>query len=751
MRYKITLQGRVQGVGFRPFVYRKALELGINGSVSNNEEGVLIFASATPEKVEAFYEALVTNPPAISRVRSYRMEQVPGTVQAGFRIVPSSASGRLNLQLTPDFALCPDCETDLQDPENRRYGYPIISCTNCGPRWALTRQFPFEREHTSMIDFPMCPVCMAEYTDPLDRRFHSQTNSCPECGISYWISETDGQRLDLSGNDCFGRLAEWLETGKILAIKNTSGYLLVCDARKSHVVAELRRRKKRPAKPFALLFPSIELLENELEVPHAAREALISAERPIVLLSAKDYSGSVAKQQVAPDLEQLGVMLPYSGILSLLARAFPHPVVATSGNLHGAPICSTREDAEENLKEVADYFLHHNLDILNAQDDSVLRFGPEDPFPILIRRSRGYAPNFGTPAEKGSGSGLLALGADLKSSIGFIPNDFIYLSQYLGNLENYDVYTRFTRSVDQFLHLFDIPPTAVLTDAHPAYQSVRFGIEWAGEKGIPRIPIQHHRAHFAAVLGEHKLWASDETILGVIWDGVGYGDDGNIWGGEFFTYGTGNMERVGHLEEFPWLAGDKMSREPRLSLFALSGSDSDRIRKKFRKDPWEVYQNLRSNTSLRTSSMGRLFDAVASLLDLCDINSYEGEAAMYLEALAGSSTADPRPLIHLDREGNIPSRGLLEAIENALDQGRTPAETATDFLFTLAGLILEKADREGCRHIAFSGGVFQNALLVSMIRQLNAGKNELYFHQELSPNDENIAYGQLMYYLYCNP
>lgn len=757
MQYKITLQGRVQGVGFRPFVYRKALEFGIDGSVSNNEEGVLILASAPIPAIEAFYRQLITDAPAISKIQSHRIEEIKGAVPSGFSIVPSKASGPLNLQLTPDFALCPDCREDLHRPEDRRYGYPFISCTNCGPRWSLTRSFPFEREHTSMEGFSMCPACLAEYRDPLDRRFHSQTNSCPECGITYWLEDPHGNRIDRNGKACFTTMAEWLEAGKILAVKNTSGYLLVCDARNAKAVKTLRTRKKRPAKPFALMYPNMRALEETIRVPPAAREALQSPERPIVLLMAGDAPEKIAFGEIAPGLDQAGVMLPYSGLLSMLAEAFPHPVVATSGNLHGAPICSSREEATENLRGVADYFLHHDLNILNAQDDSVLRFGDNPASsggteaPILIRRARGYAPNFSRPAGKGAGSKLLALGADLKSSIALIPNDFLYISQYLGNLANYDVYQRFTRNVGAFCELFHTLPAAVLTDAHPGYQSVRFGREWARSQGLPHYSIQHHKAHFAALLGEHNLWDCPEPVLGVVWDGTGYGDDGTIWGGEFFSYASGHMQRVGQLEAFPWLAGDKMAEEPRLSLLSLTGTTSGRAREKFSPAEWQVYQSLRKKNRLKTSSMGRLFDAAASLLGLCDRNSYEGEAAMYLEALARkTSIAARHPLLPPDGTADIPAAGLLAAMEKALEAGKPHADLAADFLFTLAGCILARAEAGGYPHIGFSGGVFQNSLLVSMIQHLNAGERQLYFHRELSPNDENIAFGQLMYYLYCN-
>ncbi len=748
--FKITLQGRVQGVGFRPFVYREALRLGIRGTVSNNEEGVLIRASGPAETVQAFYRNLVENPPAIARVVNHAIIPLPPEAPKNFRIIPSESSSRLNLQLTPDFALCDSCSSEIIDPGNRRYGYPFTSCVNCGPRWSITDAFPFEREHTRMEAFPMCPDCRKEYADPADRRFHSQTNSCPECGIRYWLSDTGGEPLDYSGEAVFRHLAAELEQGKIVAVKNSTGYLLCCDARQESAVQELRRRKKRPGKPFAVLYPSLGLLQNDLDVFPEAIQALLSPERPIVLLPSGGYRGQASLEAIAPGLNQLGVMLPYTGVLALLARAFPHPVIATSGNLHGSPICHTEADALQKLDAVADLFFHHNLAISQSQDDSVIRFTQPNASRIVLRRSRGLAPNFGQPAARGAQTRLLALGAHLKSSVAFVPNDFLYISQYLGNLDHYEVYERFTQMASGFTKLFDAPAAAVLVDAHPAYQSTLYGQALAKKAGIGCHPIQHHKAHFAAVLGENSLLESAKPILGVIWDGTGYGDDRQVWGGEFFGFSNGLMTREGHLDYFDWLAGDKMALEPRLSLLSLAEPDWEEVRGKFSGEEWQVYQNLKVAGRLKTSSVGRLFDAVASLLGLCDRNTFEGEAAMKLEAQCRTTDEGHHECYaSLDHSGNIPARDLLARIRADAAKGVAIPHIIRNFMYTLACLVFEKADAGTYRSIAFSGGVFQNACLVGMLRETGGTAYNLYFHRELSPNDENIAYGQLMYHLYC--
>ena len=741
----------MQGVGFRPFVYREALRFGIRGSVSNNEEGVIIYASGAQEALHAFYRSLVEQPPAIARVVHHTLTPLPPHDYASFQIVPSAAGNRLNLQLTPDFALCEACAAELSEPNNPRYGYPFISCVNCGPRWSLTETFPFEREHTSMQAFPMCPSCLDEYTDPANRRFHSQTNSCPECGIRYWLSDASGKPLDYAGGEVFRHMAALLESGKILAVKNSAGYLLCCDARQQDAVQRLRRRKRRPGKPFAVLYPSLELLRAHLDVSPEAAQALLSSERPIVLLPSGRYTGNARLEAIAPGLDQLGVMLPYSGILALLARAFPHPLIATSGNLHGSPICYTEPDALEKLGTVADTFFHHTLNIVHSQDDSVVRFGRLSGARIVLRRSRGLAPNYGQPAKRGAGSRLLALGAHLKSSIAFIPNDFLYISQYLGNLDHFDVFQRFTQTTEAFTRLFDAPPATVLVDGHPGYQSTLHGRALAQAAGVPCVGIQHHKAHFASVLGENGLLECSEPVLGVVWDGTGYGDDGHIWGGEFFAFRNGQMTREAHLEYFDWLAGDKMALEPRLSLLSLAGSDWEEVRGKFSPQEWRVYQALKAAGRLKTSSVGRLFDAVASLLGLCDRNTFEGEAAMLLEAHCGSGKDSPRKsYARLTPSGHLPTYALLSQIRTEFAKGVAVPDIIRNFMFTLAQLVFEKARAGGFTKIAFSGGVFQNACLSDMLHETGAGNFELYFHRELSPNDENIAYGQLMYYLYCH-
>ena len=746
--YKVVITGQVQGIGFRPFVYVLAEKLNLTGTVSNNEEGVIIYLTGREPDIKTFVSLLIKEPPKLARINSHKAEEIEFQDYESFEIIPSQKGSKLNLQLTPDFAICEDCAHEITDPDNRRYYYPFTTCVNCGPRWAITNTFPFERDHTSIVEFAMCEDCMSEYTDPLNRRFHSQTNSCSSCGIDVQITDNQGVIHKHSPADVFDEIAKLLHEGHIIALKNTSGYLLCCDATDNQVVQKLRDKKNRPSKPFAILYPNMEFLQNELKLTGKQMEALTSVERPIVIVPKTGYTGNLALAELVPNLNQLGIMMPYTGILQLLAEAITVPIVATSGNLHGSPIISDNEESYKTLKDVADYFVHHNLSISNPQDDSVVKFSARYGQEVLFRRSRGYAPNYFGKEYSGDLK-ILAMGGHLKSTIGYVPNDYVYVSQYLGNLDHYDVYQRFDKTVSKFIEIFEQEPDTILVDAHPAYHSTQLGIELGKKLNTEVIKIQHHKAHFAAVLGEHDLFDSQDPILGVIWDGTGYGDDGQIWGGEFLSYHDKHMERIAHFEYFDWLAGDKMAKEPRLSLYALlEGHIPPEFAGKFTNQELAIYESIKKKNTLKTSSIGRLFDAVASMLDICDHNTYEGEAAIRLEnCIRSYDLATCTSYITNFESDVIPTRSLLENLYADLKKGTAREALITNFLYTLATLVLQIARRKGMKAIAFSGGVFQNTVLIDMLLELAKNEYELYFNRNLSPNDENISFGQLMYYL----
>ena len=746
--FKISISGRVQGVGFRPFVHALATDACLTGTVSNNEEGVLIIITGPEQVIQEFYIHLISFPPPVSRIKSSNIQEIARLSFEDFQIIPSKKGGHLNLPLTPDFAICEDCRNDIQNADNKRYGYPFTTCVNCGPRWAITRIFPFERSHTSIDDFPMCSDCKEEYGNAKNRRFHSQTNTCPECGIQLYVTDNSGVEIPLIKEGLFEMIVRFLKDGKIIGIKNTSGFLLCCNAQDKEVVKRLRVRKNRPRKPFAVLFPSKEQLANELRLNNNQWESLESTERPINIVSLRDYNGNIAMDQVAPGLNQIGVMLAYSGILQLLSNRLKFPIIATSGNIHGSPIISGNKDALEKLKGVADYCVLHNLSILHPQDDSVVKFSSKHNQEVIFRRSRGYAPNY-IKASLNSNQKILALGAHLKSSIAFYPNEFLYISPYLGNLDNYDVYERFTRTADSFINIFEQKPNVIIVDSHPAYQSTLFGTEMAEKHDLSLIKIQHHKAHFASVLSENDLFDQSAKVLGVVWDGTGYGEDGQIWGGEFFEYRTKKMERISHFEYFDWLAGDKMAKEPRLALFALADDALlSSIAKKFTENELNIYKSLKKNSTLKTSSVGRLFDAVASLLNICDINTYEGEAAILMENLVLDYDLKSCKSYLSPNEGSICPKGIINNIYLDIELGEPREGIITNFLFTLANLVIGMAKNNGFEHIALSGGVFQNTTLVDMLCEMVPSKINLYFHKELSPNDENISFGQIMYYVH---
>ncbi len=746
--YKIAISGQVQGVGFRPYVYVLAHRYNLLGIVSNNEEGVFIKVNGSPNAIRTFYREIIDTPPVVSKINQHELTEIDFEAFKDFQIIPSEKSGRLNLQLTPDFAICEDCAREISDKNNRRYNYPFTTCVNCGPRWAITKTFPFERAHTSISEFTMCKECEDEYTDPLDRRFHSQTNSCSTCGISLKLIDAKGGHLEFSPANVFKKLATLLEEDNIVALKNTGGYLLCCDATNAEVVKKLRQKKNRPTKPFAILYPNLEILKNELEVNRQVATELSSSERPIVIISKADYNGNLALDELAPGLNQLGIMLPYTGILELLSRELKMPIVATSGNRHGSPIISSEKVANNELSKIADYLLHHDLEISHPQDDSVVKYSFKTGHRVVFRWSRGYAPNsFGTysTSEK-----IMAMGAHLKSAIAFLPNDYLYISQYLGNLDNFDVFQRFSEVDSKFRTLFEVKPEVILVDSHPSYQSALYGKELGVELGAKVVSIQHHKAHMAAVLGEHELFDDSNRVLGVVWDGTGYGDDGQIWGGEFFIFEKDKIDRIGHFEYFDWLAADKMSKEPRLSNFSLSHPNGqDSFTKIFSLEEYGIYQTIKLNNKLKTSSVGRLFDAVASLLNICHFNTYEGEAAILLENLVeGYDLSNCKIYCSINENGQIPTYELFQELRSDKENGETNKNIITNFLFTLASLIIQMADRMETKEIALSGGVFQNTTLVDMLKEIAKEEYTLYFNRNLSPNDENISFGQIMYYLH---
>ena len=747
--YKIQLGGQVQGVGFRPFVYNLAQRLGLNGTVCNDENGVLIHANGTKDELVQFLGDILEKAPDAAIIQSHTMEPTERRQFDGFHILPPQKTGRLSVPLTADFAICSACKNEVLDPNNRRFGYAFTTCTQCGPRYAITKTFPFERENTGMDAFTMCSDCNEEYVNAADRRFHSQTNSCATCGITLTLEDFEGKPVVQSnGNTKIQQITECLKAGAIVALKNTNGFLLVVDATNDAAVERLRVRKQRPDKPFALLYKDLEAVAADFEVSGEETDMLSSPMAPIVLLSPKEHVKTSLSEKVAPNLNRYGVMLPSSALLLLLSSTMRIPLVATSGNLHGSPILSNEKEARQKLAPVADYMVHHDLQIVFPQDDSVCHF--IDGQRILLRRSRGLAPNFMDYRPK-TKERVLAMGAHLKSTLAFTPNGHTYVSPYFGNLDSYEVLQRYTETLQLYTQLFEVLPEVILVDKHPSYQSTILGKELADKWKIPVVDIQHHKAHFASILAEHDRFESQKPILGVIWDGTGLGDDGMIWGGEFFTYRNHDMQRVAHFEYFHSLAGDKMAKEPRLSLFGLI-EEPALFAEKFTANELRIYHRLKLNGTLKTSSVGRLFDAVASLLGVLHVSSYEGEAAMLLEDLAWQYDGDVFiDLLDGQRFQNIPTHEIIGGLSELKQQGEDHSKLAASFIHTLAKVIVRKAEALHINTVACSGGVFQNRFLVDQLMKLcKANTIELLWHNALCSNDENIALGQLAYYQHIN-
>lgn len=735
--WELHITGRVQGVGFRPHVYRLARTLGLRGVVRNGNDGVRVVFNAHEVLAAEFRNRLLSSPPPLAVITEHSLTAVAGQRFDGFKIGESKARAKPDLLISPDFAICPDCRHEVDRYTDRRFGYAFTTCTNCGPRYSISTALPYDRERTTMTAFGMCPTCAAEYNDPENRRHFSQTNSCPDCGITLSLTNKEGARARVQG---MLEIARRLKAGNIVAVKGVAGYLLLADANNAKTIDRLRFVKERRDKPLAILYPNADAVVGTYFPGARVMAELTSTAAPIVLVKTTDkVRARLATEKLAPFLNRLGVMLPNSPLLHLIAKEFDGPLVATSANVAGEPILS--EGQEEVVAGLADYVVQHNLPIAQAQDDSLVAFTEVAKQRIVLRRGRGLAPALNPPAAQPPGADLLACGADLKGGIGLRANNRFYLSPFLGDLGGYSTQRRFRATLDHLSGITNAEPVRVLTDLHPGYFSTGLGEQITEEKNLEISPIQHHEAHFAAILGEHDLLDAPEAVLGVIWDGTGLGTDGNIWGGEFFRFEDRRIKRVGHLPYFPNVGGDKMAYEPRYAALAWAGDVGrvrDRLEASFGTLPLNNLLHLRPRQKLLTSSVGRLFDAVTFLLGLAETQSYEGMAAVQLEQLARTALRKnpalaPYTFAYL-REELIADLGV-----------RPTAEIAARFHCTLVDWVRQTAANQKTTRLTFSGGVFQNTLLVDLLIERLHG-HQLYFHQQLPPNDENIAYGQLIHH-----
>lgn len=755
-RAHIIIHGAVQGVGFRPFVYRLASELHLQGWVMNSSEGVLIEVESDRSVLETFLLRLESEKPARSFIQSLEFSYLDPVGFDGFEIRSSTADGARNTLVLPDIATCPDCLADILDPANRRYRYPFTNCTNCGPRFTIIESLPYDRGGTSMKHFDMCPDCRREYEDPLDRRFHAQPTACNACGPRLELWNSAGRVL-ADGDNALLQAAAALREGKIAAIKGLGGFHLTVDAYNQEAVERLRRRKRREEKPLALMCPSLDAVRSHCEVSRLEARLLLSPESPIVLLRRAKRSipqlDSIA-DAVAPRNPYFGIMLPYTPLHHLLLRELNSPVVATSGNISDEPICIDEREAITRLHDIADLFLVHNRPIVRHMDDSIVRVMMDRE--LVLRRARGYAPlpvSLARPSRT-----ILAVGGHLKSSIALAIQGNVFISQHIGDLETPQATEAFRRVISSFQELYGVEPEAVVADKHPDYYSSHF----ARSCGKPLITVQHHYAHIAACMAENQL---DGPVLGISWDGTGYGLDGTIWGGEFLVTGNASFRRAATFRSFMLPGGASAIKEPRRTalgvLYEIFGEalfeqdDLAPLRSFSGAELVVLAQMLRKSVNApRTSSAGRLFDAVASIAGLRQRVGFEGQAAMDLEfAVDEGETGDGYPFtLDTRAKGSEASdmilvdwAPLIVALLGDLKSGIPVGTVSARFHRTLAEIIVSVAHRVALQRVALSGGCFQNRFLTECtVHRLEAEGFRPYWHQRIPPNDGGIAAGQIV-------
>ncbi|MBC8382356.1 MAG: carbamoyltransferase HypF [Candidatus Cloacimonetes bacterium] len=748
---EILLTGIVQGVGFRPFVKRTALHHGIKGYVENREFGVKIVAQASKKSIEEFVKDVLNNAPAVSTILTHSIKYLESELPdfKTFEIAPSKKKGEISALIPPDIATCDKCAQEIIDKDDRHFSYPFTNCTNCGPRFSIIRSIPYDRKNTTMKKFIMCDDCNREYTTVADRRYHAQPNACPKCGPELQLIEVVDENPVVTERRerAFDKTVSFLQQGEIVAIKGIGGYHLVCNALNKEVIEKLRKLKYRPQKPFALMARDIDIIKEYCAINDSEKEMLEGQQKPIVLLGKKKY----ALENVAPGVKDLGFMLPYTPLQYLLFKHF-RLLVFTSGNISEEALENKDDSAFRNLSRITQYYLSYNREIFNRIDDSIVTYAGDQR--ILIRKARGFVPkpiNIKKGIDKPQ---IFAAGADMKGSFGLTKENIFLGSQYLGDLV-FNSNTEFYReSLSYFQSIFEMKPEVVIADSHPNYFSTQFAKEFAEEKELPVHYIQHHKAHIYSVMAENDL----ENVLGVSFDGTGYGDDGNIWGGEFFIIKSIDCERFAHLNYLPMVSGERAAKEPwRMALIYLFKYFPDAIdtiipTATFPQRDMILHQLLNDSVQLQTSSMGRFFDAVASLIDVCHYNSYEGEAAMKLEAFADENFSEYYNINFDKQQSLIEVALIIRGIVNDILDDRSKKYISSKFHFTIARMVFDlckKMKKEsGIDSVALSGGVFQNVVLVNMIKRVFYGSDfKLFWNEKVPPNDAGIALGQVYSFL----
>ena len=761
-REAITVRGVVQGVGFRPFIYRLATEEGLAGFIGNDTGGVTIEIEGPADRVEAFRRRLEAEAPPLSRIDSVFVSAARPAGETGFRIVASEAGGAVSTGIPADAATCNDCLRELLDPNDRRYRYPFLNCTNCGPRFTITRRIPYDRPQTSMAKFKMCPACQAEYDDPINRRFHAQPNACRVCGPRVWLVAPDG--AEIHSDDPVSETIDRLVAGDVMAIKGIGGFHLAVDATNETAVMRLRERKHRYGKPLAVMVRDLDAARSICALTPQEETLLLTVARPIVIARKRADCGIAPS--VAPGIPWLGVFLPYAPLQHLLfADSRVRALVMTSANLSEEPIAIDNDEALARLGQIADAFLLHDREILQRCDDSVMSL--VDGAPQLIRRARGFVPlavplpgSFG----KDGSPPLLAVGGHLKNVFALARGRFVYQSQHLGDLENLTGLDFFRESLAHLLHTFEIEPETVVRDLHPGYLSTSWAKEWAGKHGQRLIAVQHHHAHIAACMAEHAI---EGPVIGLSLDGTGYGSDGRIWGGEVLIARFDGFDRFAHLDYVPMPGGEAAIREPwRMALGHLHAAGLDvespeliEIFGAEEKDARVIRRMIERglNTPL-TSSCGRLFDAVAAVVLSRGVVDYEAQAAIELEGLAegepdGFDSGYGLELLGSDwnaheavRISAIPLwRELLQDLRSGVAKPRIAARFHAGVARAFVSAAVLAKDATGIRQVALSGGCMHNRRLARLLRTgLEAKGFEVFQHMQVSPGDGGLSYGQVV-------
>ncbi len=748
IRKSIRVKGIVQGVGFRPFVYNLALALGLTGFVGNSVKGVHIELEGDKKSVETFERELVEHAPPLAHIVGVQSEAVPLAGSETFEIKKSGRQGDKTALIAPDSDVCPDCLREMFDPSDRRYLYPFINCTNCGPRFSIIKGVPYDRPYTVMAKFPMCPDCLREYGNPADRRYHAQPIACPVCGPHVTLMDEHFQKIDTG--DAIKETARLIDEGKIVAIKGIGGYHLACDAQNEEAVARLRQRKMRDEKPFAIMTENIDALKKFARVTHRVKSLISSRARPIVLV--EKISDDVLPR-VSPHNRYIGAMLPYAPLHYLLLREVTSKtVVMTSANMSDEPIVFTEDSAKEMLNQVADAYLIHNRDIHNRSDDSIERIMGHGP--VILRRSRGYTP---VPIQLSREyPEVLATGGELKNTFCFIKGDQAFLSQHIGDMKYEAVFDSFKTWVERFHELLDIKDLrAVAHDMHPNYMTTAWALDHPCKT---KIAVQHHHAHMVSCMAEHNVTGDG---IGVVFDGTGYGDDGEIWGGEFLVGGADGYERVATIKPVALPGGDKAIKEPyRIALgvaLDLYGDDMpDLPARWFREMAPSSLKIIKQMIDKKINTpyshgMGRIFDAVASLVGLRSRISFEGQAAMELEMIVAKNVHESYP-VDINNSGGVMVLDFSPAFGNivtdCLDSVH-PSLISARFHNSVADGALAMARKIGkmtkLNRVFLSGGVFQNAYLSDRLATLLEADNfEVYRHSRIPPNDGGISLGQAL-------